>query len=413
MWLGPTHRPWGKRRKRLRGALACGRRTLPCPAAPCHALREPVLLRPALLGPVFLGPVFLGPALLWRSALPCNTLRRDSPFHGILVFSENPLLLGISGLRNPSALPISPGPWQVPFLNTKTVHLLETLGRIMGTMIDEKKIRQWTETTFLSYVYQYATVGSTNDQARLLCATHAEEVPFVVVADKQTHGRGRGGKVWDSSDGSLTFSLVVPFRHLPPRQRVTQAIDPTLALRVALAVRAALASYLKEPAVVTVKWPNDVLIEGRKAAGILIESVIERTRWAIIGIGVNVNNQWTTSSLVATSIGQHVSRVPATCDVLGRILQQMEWIFADEQALIDRWQPHCSLTGRAVEVSAAVTAGSREDLPPSALQRSRVDASTVSGFCRGISQDGSLIVESNSRLHLVTSGTVRLCEVDR
>jgi BirA family biotin operon repressor/biotin-[acetyl-CoA-carboxylase] ligase len=133
------------------------------------------------------------------------------------------------------------------------------------------------------------TIGSTNAEARLR-AQHGESGPLWITASAQTQGRGRHGRAWISPPGNLYASLLLenpsPFEHAPQL-----AFVAALALRDAVALEAnALAPQLQ------FKWPNDLLLDGRKCAGILIEgeatphSDAERRFIVVIGIGVNCNN---------------------------------------------------------------------------------------------------------------------------
>lgn len=113
------------------------------------------------------------------------------------------------------------------------------------------------------------TTTSTNDRAREL-ATAGAPHGTVVTADVQTAGRGRQGRSWVAPAGSsLLLSVVL------------REIDPLVSLRAGLAV-ADLAG--DDP---LVKWPNDVLVDGRKVAGVLVEARPQES-WAVLGIGVNV-----------------------------------------------------------------------------------------------------------------------------
>jgi BirA family biotin operon repressor/biotin-[acetyl-CoA-carboxylase] ligase len=112
-------------------------------------------------------------------------------------------------------------------------------------------------------------VGSTNERARALAAAGAPH-GSLVTADEQTAGRGRQGRTWVTPPGrALAASLVL------------RSVDALLPLRAGLAVAA-----LAGPAA-RVKWPNDVLLDGGKVAGILAESR-PQAGWAVLGIGVNV-----------------------------------------------------------------------------------------------------------------------------
>ena len=142
--------------------------------------------------------------------------------------------------------------------------------------------------------------GSTN--ADLLAALDALRGPMLLAARTQTAGRGRAGRSWLSEPGkSLTFSLAWKF-HLPVHALVG------LPLAVGVAIAEALAMF-EVP--VRLKWPNDVLYEGRKLAGILIESAgAGRTphdaSWAVIGIGLNM----APGDALVAQVGRPVARIP-------------------------------------------------------------------------------------------------------
>jgi len=123
-----------------------------------------------------------------------------------------------------------------------------------------------------------AETGSTN--ADLLARTASLTAPVLLVAGTQTAGRGRAGRAWHSAAGaSLTFSLAWKFKRTLP-----QLVGLPLAVGVAIAE--ALRDYGVE---VRLKWPNDVLLDGRKLAGILIEAAVAPDGvWAVIGIGINL-----------------------------------------------------------------------------------------------------------------------------
>ena len=122
-----------------------------------------------------------------------------------------------------------------------------------------------------------STAGSTNDHARRLALAGAPH-GTVVVAEQQTAGRGRQGRVWSAPTGrALTLSALV---RLPAAR-----LEP-LPLAVALAVCEACEAVA--PVGCRIKWPNDVWIDGRKVAGVLIEGR-PLDGWAVIGIGLNVN----------------------------------------------------------------------------------------------------------------------------
>ncbi len=148
----------------------------------------------------------------------------------------------------------------------------------MSDALDLEAIRQGTAVRHLHFV---DTAASTNELARELLSDALGELPLLIVAEHQTAGRGQGAHRWWSGPGSLTFSLVIAGEGLARPQMV--AIGSALAVATAIQK----CSGQLDP---RLKWPNDVLIDGKKVAGILIESFrTGQQRILVIGIGVNTN----------------------------------------------------------------------------------------------------------------------------
>ena len=129
----------------------------------------------------------------------------------------------------------------------------------------------------------HATLGSTNDEAKRLAAAGASAWT-VVSADVQTAGRGRRGRRWESLAGNLHASLIL-------RPPIPVAAAAQLGFAAALAVGEAIMPLLPPAASLQYKWPNDVLVNDRKIAGILLESASSAAGsalWVVVGIGVNV-----------------------------------------------------------------------------------------------------------------------------
>ena len=126
---------------------------------------------------------------------------------------------------------------------------------------------------------------STNDIAKDLCGKHDTKEGTVVITDYQTSGRGQRGNTWESIAGqNLTFSVLLQ----PSMINLSQQFY--LNMIASLAVKECLISLLPSKNV-QVKWPNDVLIDGKKVSGILIENIVKRGgfEWSVLGIGLNVN----------------------------------------------------------------------------------------------------------------------------
>ena len=158
-------------------------------------------------------------------------------------------------------------------------------------------------------------VGSTNDEAR-------DRVRFghgdVVVAERQTAGRGQRGNRWDSAHGeNLTFSVVLTPDFLPVAEQFL------LSEAVSLALVDTLARY---GIGATVKWPNDIYVGGRKVAGILIENDVMGSRMSrsIVGVGLNVNQSEFCASLPnPTSMALAAGRAFDRREVLSSFLESL------------------------------------------------------------------------------------------
>lgn len=209
----------------------------------------------------------------------------------------------------------------------------------------------------------------------------------VVVAETQIAGRGRRGRVWLSAPGdSLTFSLL---------WRFAPGILPAgLSLAVGLAVVRGLQKLgAGAAAPVRLKWPNDVLIDGRKLAGILIELLPGAPHVAVIGIGLNLRLPATLpDELRQTSamLGGDVDPNRLLAAILVELLAVLEAYAAEGfVALRDAWRAHHAFENQAVRLLA-------DFAPPR------------DGICRGVDADGALLFECDGRVERILSGEVSL-----
>jgi len=131
-------------------------------------------------------------------------------------------------------------------------------------------------------VYYYPETGSTNDEAYRLAAAGAPD-GTVVIADSQSRGKGRMSRVWHSPAGSNIYTSVILRPPLKP------AAAPQISLVAGVAVAELLETYC--PGRVELKWPNDVLIAGKKICGILaqMKTAVKGVDFVVVGIGINVN----------------------------------------------------------------------------------------------------------------------------
>jgi BirA family biotin operon repressor/biotin-[acetyl-CoA-carboxylase] ligase len=236
---------------------------------------------------------------------------------------------------------------------------------------------------------RFDTVSSTNDIARELAMSGASE-GLCVIAREQTAGRGRQGRSWSSPPGEgLYLSLI-----LRPQGKISDAALITLA--AAIAVAETLRLDFKADG--DIKWPNDVLVKGRKICGILVEAAIEgdRLQYAIMGIGVNIAQRSFPDQIgdEATSILLETGRVILPEDFVAAMLPRLENWYAvalsRPNPVIARWE-QLSSSGHDCMVRVESADGS------------------VEGVTRGLTATGALIVElANGERREIVSGEVKV-----
>jgi BirA family biotin operon repressor/biotin-[acetyl-CoA-carboxylase] ligase len=252
--------------------------------------------------------------------------------------------------------------------------------------------------TFVRTVEVHDTLDSTNVRAIELACEPTIELPFLVAARLQTAGKGRGSNQWWAADGALTFSLMIDSAAfgIGPQKW------PQLSLATAVAVCDAITVEAPQAAP-SIKWPNDVCIGDAKVCGILIESPAGSAtagKRLIIGVGTNVNNSWTDAPHDVARRGMSL------CDFTGRrhdlqsvlvhALRAMERRYTQlavaDAALPQAWRALSCLTERRVAV--------------------QTDNQSITGRCKGINDQGHLLIENIDGLHYVRSGSVKQLEKD-
>ena len=226
------------------------------------------------------------------------------------------------------------------------------------------------------------TVGSTQDELRAWASDPLSPAPpgAVVLAERQTAGRGRRGRVWEGQERTgrnLTFSLLLPLQ--PDLNRL-----PLLPL----AAGAALAQSTQRLAGVGgLKWPNDLQDpQGRKLAGILLEADLrgEEVVRAVLGVGLNVG-----SAPAGAACLHEFAPGLRRGEVLLALLSALEtWLAAPAEQILDAWRAHSVTLGQQVQV--------------------QTQTGTVSGTAQDIGPDGALLVQAAGTLHRVTAGDVQL-----
>lgn len=233
----------------------------------------------------------------------------------------------------------------------------------------------------------FPRLRSTNDHAAELRRRGELFAPAIVLTGRQTAGRGRGVNNWWSAGGSITVTFAMPIEeHLAPHQ---------LSLVAGLAVRNAAAEMSGAPGI-GLKWPNDVLHDGRKLAGLLCERI---HRVDLIGVGLNLNLDPTEAPASLrgriTSLAAIAGRPIDPTDALILLARQMRRTLGRRKehpfpALLAEYDRHHALVGRAVRI---VGTG---DTPP------------ITGQCEGLDDVGRLLVRDRRQLHRITTGHVEL-----
>ena len=222
-----------------------------------------------------------------------------------------------------------------------------------------------------------------------LAASSADNVPVIVLAERQTTGRGRGNNRWAAGSGALTFSLVVSAggSGLPLQQR------PHISLAAGLAVCEALCRVFPQGEF-GLKWPNDVFLNGGKVSGILVEVPPQSPELSVIGIGINVNNrvdempaeiQHTAASLIDAA-GATFDLNDVLIPVLESISDRLEMLQQNRSELPGLWHAYCLLRDRRVQIQAG--------------------ANTTVGQCRGIADDGAPLLETLTGTQRIYGGVV-------
>ncbi len=249
-------------------------------------------------------------------------------------------------------------------------------------------VETWRARWGVPELHILATVGSTNDVARALALSGAPE-GTTVLADEQTRGRGRRGRTWHAEAGrSLILSMVTR-----PR---CQGAESVLSLRLGLATARAIEAVMA--LAVGIKWPNDLIIDGRKVGGMLCEGVVEagRTAFVVAGTGVNVREpagDWPAELAGrATSLAERAGSAPDVDALAGRVIG--EWLAA--------------LGGTPDRLSSAeLEAFGRRDVLRGRVVTVEGDAS---GTVVGLDPDGALRVVRDGITGRIVAGTVRPLE---
>lgn len=255
-------------------------------------------------------------------------------------------------------------------------------------LLSESRIRQHLHTSWAgSSILVKDVVDSTNNLAKLRAEEGAEH-GLLVVGEQQTAGKGRRGRTWESRKGEGIFMTLLLKPDIEPGNA------SMLTLVMALAVRSALETVGKLPT--QIKWPNDIVCDGKKVCGILTEmsAQMDYINHIVIGVGINIHNKDFPDEMahMATSVylqtGEHINRA----ELIAEVMQCFEYYYEryietqDLRNLADEYNQHLVNRGRQVEV-----------LDPK---------QSYIGTAIGINIAGELEVQTENGISCVASGEV-------
>lgn len=316
---------------------------------------------------------------------------------GILEFLYNNKGDWISGEEISSSLGISrTAVWKnIRFLkeNGYTIESSSKLGyRFIspGINLDEYIIRNNLNTKLIgrkNLIVHEETVSTNIDAFRL--ASHGAEEGTVIIAENQTGGKGRLGRTWASVPGRGLYLSII----LRPK------IAPSKASGITIAAAVALSDTLDEFDIKDheIKWPNDILINGRKISGILTEMKgdADKIDFIITGIGINLNtcpeDYPSDIKRIAASAADFRGNYIDRCAFLQSLLRNFEkyyvtFINSGFPEILEKWKEKTSITGRVIKVSL-------------------IDE-IFTGTVKGINAEGFLIVETVTGERLINSGDI-------
>ena len=242
------------------------------------------------------------------------------------------------------------------------------------------------------YIRWHESVPSTNDLAVRLAEIPVPE-GTVIGAEEQTAGRGRWGRPWASPRGGVWLSVILR-PGLPPDR------TPVVGFAAAVAATEAIRETTRLPA--RVKWPNDVLVEGRKVVGILAEAA-PGAEWVVVGVGINANvpeealprTPGHPAASLQALLGHPVDRGALIRALLRRLDRGYELLrSAGVRAVLMRWREVADTLGREVRIETP--------------------AGPVAGLAYDVDETGALLVRcDDGTVRTVTAGDLRMRERER
>ncbi|HMD14767.1 MAG TPA: biotin--[acetyl-CoA-carboxylase] ligase [Bacteroidota bacterium] len=255
--------------------------------------------------------------------------------------------------------------------------------------MNEEDIRPYILTKkFGKKIFAFDVLDSTNIKAKSLALDNVPE-GAVVIAEHQIAGKGRLGRIWISETGkNLTFSVII-------RPQISLQHLGILSLYAGVSVARAITKVTDKT--VQCKWPNDVLLNGKKVCGILSESVTTNHSLTavIIGIGININQRNFSSELYgkATSLAIETGKEFDRWTILAAVLKEMETDYGNIRegtfdTILRQWTEYSSFIGQPVSVDRQGT--------------------IVHGIASHVADDGGLVIRTNGKELKILAGDVTI-----
>ena len=256
-------------------------------------------------------------------------------------------------------------------------------------MFTEQALQKGLKTrVFGNKIYTFDSIDSTNNCARAVAGCGARE-GTIIIAEHQTAGKGRLGRQWEANPNeNLIFSIVL-------RPKLGPDALNLLPLYVAVAVSQAIETMTGLP--VECKWPNDLLINNRKVAGILIEASTKSNdvEHVVIGIGINVNQHrfsgelQTKATSLKLALGREVDRGALFQEILSSLESNYNTISSDGfHSIVPTWLSRSSMINRKISVSQQGT--------------------VISGIVKGLSNEGGLVLKTATSERTLYAGDVTI-----
>lgn len=229
--------------------------------------------------------------------------------------------------------------------------------------------------TFAARVEHHHSLSSTNDRAKQCAAENPEQLPLLIIADQQTAGRGRRDNRWWTGSGGLAFSLLIEARQFGLKRSRSPMVALAAAVAVVDTVRPLLGSHT-----LGIHWPNDVFVDSRKLAGVLVEVPSERL--CVVGIGINTNNA--------------LAQAPTELRATATTLFDLTGIRHDHTEILSTLLGHLDeelrhLKSSCEQVSQRANALCLQRGNPLTIQTGK---QTTTGRCIGIGPSGELVLET-------------------